>query len=64
MTRRKVDPRPRSLTEADVDAIADALQERLKAEFYKDLGKGVWGWVKKGVIGLMIAAAYYGWNHK
>lgn len=51
---------PRTLTDADVEAIADALQDRLKNEFYQDLGRGVWGFVWKGIVAMMIAVAAYG----
>lgn len=54
----------RTLTDADVEAIADALQERIKAEFYHDLGAGVWSLAWKAIVGIIIAIAYYGWSHK
>lgn len=57
---RQIDNRPRNLTDADVEAIASALQARLKNEFYQDLGKGVWGIAWKVIVSLIIAIAAYG----
>lgn len=54
----------RTLTDADVEAIADALQERIKAEFYQDLGKGVWSLAWRGFVVMVIGIAAYGWAHK
>lgn len=57
---RQVDNRPRNLTDADVEAIAQALQVRLKNEFYQDLGKGVWGIAWKVIVAIIISVAAYG----
>lgn len=54
----------RTLTDADVEAIADALQVRIKEEFYHDLGAGVWSLAWKAAVGIIVAIAYYGWAHK
>ena len=50
----------RNLTEADVEAIVDALEERLTKKFYSDVGKGVWDMVWKTVIVGVVAVAAYG----
>lgn len=50
----------RTLTDADIEAIATALQERLVRDFYKNLGKGVFGWVWRAVVIVFILAAFYG----
>ena len=50
----------RSLTDADVKAIADALEHRLTSKFYNDLGKGVWGLAWKALVLLVLALAAYG----
>ncbi len=54
----------RNLTDADVEAIADALKERIKEEFYTDLGKGVWAAAWKAIVMVLIGLAYYGWYTK
>ncbi len=51
---------PRNLTDADVAAIIDGLSMRVKDEFYRDLGKGLWGFVWKCVVASMIGMAAYG----
>ena len=53
-------PPPRNLTDGDVAAIIDGLFERVKTEFYKDLGKGLWGFVWKCVVASVIGIAAYG----
>ena len=50
----------RNLTDADVKAIVDGLEERLVQNFYRDIGKGVWGFAKKTLIALMLLLAAYG----
>lgn len=50
----------RTLTDADVEAIAAALETRLVNNFYQDLGKGVMGIVKKMLVVALIAVAGYG----
>jgi len=50
----------RNLTEADVAAIVDALEDRLTKKFYSDVGKGVWDMVWKTVIVGVVAVAAYG----
>jgi hypothetical protein len=50
----------RKLTDADVAAIVDALEERMTEKFYNDLGKGVWGMVWKTVVIVLVGIASYG----
>jgi hypothetical protein len=51
----------RSITDADAEAIAVALQARVTKQFYEDLGKGVWGWVWRGIVaGAFAFAAFSG----
>lgn len=50
----------RNLTDADVDAIVEALSAKVKQEFYADLGRGVWGIAWKVIVGLLIGLAAYG----
>jgi hypothetical protein len=47
----------RTLTEGDIRALADALDERFAARFYLNLGKGVWALAWKGIVVLMLALA-------
>jgi hypothetical protein len=55
----------RNITNADARAIAIALRDEIKREFYSDLGKGVWGYIKKTLfIGLIAVSAYGAALHK
>lgn len=49
----------RSLTDADIKAIVSELEKSMKASFYNDIGKGVFGLVKKLMwMGALALAAY------
>lgn len=50
----------RNLTDADVEAISAALEKRLANNFYQDLGKGVFGIVKKVIFMVLVVVAGYG----
>lgn len=50
----------RSLSDADVTAIVDAIEERLTDKFYRDVGKGLWGMVWKAFVGALVFVAAYG----
>lgn len=50
----------RTLSDEDVKAIVDSLEERLTDKFYLDVGKGVWGFAWKVIIGLILFVAAYG----
>ena len=54
------DEENRSLTDADVEAIVDALEGRLAKKIYNDVGKGVLGMVWKGVLVALVWLAAYG----
>lgn len=54
------DHRPRTLTSADVEAITEALREKVIEEFYQDLGRGIWGLVWRGVVIAMVSIAAWG----
>jgi len=55
----------RNLTDDDVDAIVEAFSKKMRDEFYKDLGRGVWAAVKKVLILALCAVAAYGYySHK
>ena len=54
-------PPTRNLTDADVEAIADALEQRLTANLYANIGKGVWALFQKAVIGVIVVVAAYGY---
>jgi hypothetical protein len=53
-------PSERKITDADAEAIAEALKERIKSEFYTDLGKGVWGFAWRAILVVLIAIAAWG----
>jgi hypothetical protein len=50
----------RTLSDADVQAIVDAMEVRLTRRFYLNLGRGVWGLVWRGVLGVLLLLAAYG----
>lgn len=52
--------RDRTLTDADVEAVAEKLYARIVADFYRDLGKGVFGYAKRFATGVLLAVAAYG----
>jgi hypothetical protein len=59
------EPQPlRTLTDADVDLIADKTVARLRAEmtrqFYDDLGRGLWKAIKVALFALLLGLAAWG----
>lgn len=50
----------RTLSDADVEAIAEKVLETWEAKFYGNLGKGVWSVIWKLAVGAMIAVASWG----
>ncbi len=50
----------RKLTESDVKALADELEQRLIGRFYHNLGHGVWALVWKALVLAAVALAAYG----
>lgn len=50
----------RNLTDADVEALTEALREKVIKSFYQDLGRGVWGLAWKAIIVAVVAIAAYG----
>lgn len=60
MADEQPERRHRMLTDEDIDAIADVLEVRLVERFYSNLGQGVWGLAKKGIIMALLALAAYG----
>lgn len=50
----------RTLTDADVEAITNALYTKITDDFYKDLGKGVWSVVRKVAIAAILFVLGYG----
>lgn len=53
-------PEGRTLTDADVEAITEAMSKRIVKAFYMDLGKGVWSFVWKLFVSSLIGLAAYG----
>ena len=53
-------PDHRTLTDADAEAVAKALYRTVVGDFYNNLGRGAWSWVKKGLIALAFCVAIYG----
>lgn len=50
----------RTLSDADVEAIAKVLETRLSNKFYRDLGRGFWGIVWKAILGFLVFVAAQG----
>jgi hypothetical protein len=50
----------RTLTDDDVEAIVTSLKAQLVSDFYGEVGRGVWHWVKKAFFGLVLILAVYG----
>lgn len=50
----------RTLSKADIDAIAEALRQTVVKEFYQNLGKGIWGTIWRAVVFIGLGIAAYG----
>lgn len=50
----------RSITDADAVAIAKAMRQTLKDEFYQDLGKGVWDLFLRALALTAVSIMLYG----
>lgn len=50
----------RNLTDADIDALAAKLEDRLARRFYLNLGEGVWGMAWKVIVTGLVLLAVYG----
>ena len=50
----------RTLSDGDVTAIVDALEQRLTDKFHRDFGKGVWGMAWKAIVATLCFIAAYG----
>lgn len=53
----KLERRSRTLTEDDVKAIVDLLRIEIKNDMYKDVGKGVFSLIYKGLGIILISFA-------
>jgi hypothetical protein len=53
-------PEERKLTDDDVRAIVDQMEERMTERFYGDFGRGVWAVVWKALVAALIVLAAYG----
>lgn len=52
-------PPKRTLTDGDVKAIVALLKEELVEDFYGEVGRGAWSWIKKVFFGAVLAFAIY-----
>lgn len=50
----------RTLTDEDVEAIAEALKAKVVEEFYRDLGKGFWAIAWRAIVSFLVILAGYG----
>ena len=53
-------PENRILTDADVEAIVTLLKAEIVADFYRDVGRGVWASAKKALVWIVILLAVVG----
>lgn len=53
----------RNLTDEDIEALASKVIEKAQANFYKGVGQGVWGLVKKALLPLLLVLALYGMSN-
>lgn len=53
-------PRPRNLTDADVEAIVDRFNAQFEQTFYKNIGKGIWRFAWAGILAIVLALAAFG----
>ncbi len=49
----------RTLTDADIAAIVEKLKQEIVKDFYGEVGRGVWMWVKKAFFAMLILIAAY-----
>lgn len=52
--------RGRALTDEDIEELAKAMEDRLTARFYNNLGHGVWDLIWRTLIVAMLAVAAWG----
>lgn len=50
----------RKITDADANAIAEAVRTQMLKQFYQDLGKGIWGLLWRAAVTIALAVAAYG----
>ena len=50
----------RNLTDADIEALADAIETRMLGRFYGNIGRGFMSIVWKGAIIILLFLAAYG----
>lgn len=55
-----MDQEHRNLTDEDIRALADEMEQRLVDRFYSNVGRGVWGMVWRVVIVVLMGLASYG----
>jgi hypothetical protein len=53
-------PEERKLSDDDVRAIVDEMEQRMTERFYGDIGRGVWAVVWKAIIAALVLVAAYG----
>jgi hypothetical protein len=51
---------PRNLTDDDVKAVVDELEQRIVERFFSNVGKGVWQLAWRALIALTVLLAAYG----
>ncbi len=55
-----VERRTRSMTDDDIQALADEIENRLASRFYINIGRGLWGMVWRAILAAMVLVAAYG----
>lgn len=55
-----VERRTRTMTDDDIQALADELENRLASRFYLNLGRGLWGMAWRAIMAVVVLVAAYG----
>ena len=53
----------RTLTDKDIEAIVELLKTEIVTDFYGEVGKGIWGTVKKAIIQILLLFAVWSMAH-
>jgi len=54
------DKEQRNFTDADIKKFVDCMEDRLEQRFYVNFGRGVWAFVWRAAITVLLALAAYG----
>ncbi len=52
--------RSRNLTDEDIKRLATEIREQMRQSFFNDLGRGIWGFIWRAILGLCLVLAAWG----